>query len=183
MNIIQEYISSFRETVERVKKEVSALRTGRASPAIVEDVPVEAYGGKQPLKTVASIIVTDPKTLTVEVWDKSIMGAVERAIRDADIGINPVNDGKVIRLPLPSLTAERRQELIKILRQKLEAGRIALRQAREETKEMIDAAEKDKDIGEDEKFRQYEALDKLMKEMNEHIRVIGEEKEKEILTV
>jgi ribosome recycling factor len=99
------------------------------------------------------------------------------------LGLNPVNDGKVIRIPLPTLTTERRAELVKVLHQKLEAGKISVRKLREDVKGMIDEAEKAKEIAEDEKFRQLEELDKLMKEMNDKIKVLGEEKEKEINTI
>lgn len=183
MTYVQSAREDFAKSVDHVKHDVSSLRTGRATSALVEDVSVEAYGTAQPLKAVASIAVLDAKTLAVEPWDKSLMAAVEYSIRTSGLGLNPVNDGKVIRIPLPTLTTERRAELIKVLHQKLEAGRIAIRQLREDVKAMIDEAEKSKDIGEDEKFRQYEELEKLMKEMNEKIRVMGEEKEKEINTV
>lgn len=183
MNIVDLHTEEFQKAIEFLKHDISSLRTGRATPAIVEDVHVEAYGVRQPLKAVASISVLDAKTLAIEPWDKSIMQAVEAGIRKSDLGINPVNDGKVIRLPLPDLSAERRQELVKVLAQKLEQAKIALRKIREDIRAEIDAAEKGKIISEDEKFKQQDALEKLMKEFNEKVKVIGEEKEKEIRTV
>ena len=183
MTYVQTYKEGFTQALDHVKHDIASLRTGRATPALVEDVAVEAYGGTQPLKTVASIAVSDAKTLAVEPWDKSLMGAVESGIRKSELGLNPVNDGKVIRIPLPTLTTERRAELVKVLHQKLEAGKISIRKLREDVKGMIDDAEKVKEIAEDEKFRQYEDLEKLMKEMNEKIKVMGEEKEKEINTI
>jgi ribosome recycling factor len=178
-----DYKEQFDKTIEHLKSEISSLRTGRATPAIVEDITVEAYGVKQSLKTVASISVTDAKTLTVEPWDKSILQTVEVAIRNSQLGINPVNDGKLLRLPLPDLTQERRQELIKVLHTKLEAARISVRQIREDAKKMIEQAEKDKEIAEDERYKQIEELDKVVKEYNDKIKEIGEEKEVEINTV
>lgn len=183
MNYVDHHTEEFTSAVAHLKHDIMSLRTGRATPALVEDIAVECYGGKQPLKAVGSISVSDPKTLCIEVWDKSLMQAVESAIRLASIGVNPVNDGKLIRVPLPELTSERRQELIKLLHQKLEQARIAVRQVREDIKRTIDKAEKDGGCTEDEKFKQYEALEKITKETNEQIKKMGDEKEKEIQTV
>lgn len=183
MNYTQMYAEGFSKAIEHLKTELGGLRTGRATPAIVEDVMVEAYGSKQPLKAVASISVLDAKTLAIEPWDKSLIQAIDLGIRHSPLSLNPVNDGKIIRLPLPTLTQERRQDLIKILHQKLEAGRISVRQVREDIKKMIDTAQKAGEMPEDEKFKQHEILEKMVKECNETMKTIGEEKEKEIITV
>lgn len=174
----------FDKTIEHFKQEISGLRTGRATPALVEDVTVEAYGTKQQLKAVASITVLDAKTIAIEPWDKSIIKDIESALRsNTQLGLNPVNDGKVIRLALPELTQERRAELIKLLHQKMEQARIAVRKIREERKDEIDRALKEKQIGEDERYGLQDELDTTVKEYNEKIKTIGEEKEKEIHTV
>ncbi len=183
MTIVDAEKQQFDKAIEFLKQDITGLRTGRATPAIVDSVMVEAYGSRQPIKNVASISVADAKTLVVEPWDKSIMQAVEVAIRNSDVGINPVNDGRVIRLPLPDLTAQRRQELIKVLHQKLEHARISVRKIREDIRTMIDTAEKAKEISQDDKFALQEKLEKLVKEYNESIKSIGEEKEKEITTI
>ncbi len=183
MSIIDSYKEQFSKTIEFLKQDISGLRTGRASASIVEDVMVEAYGSFQPLKAVASISIADAKTINVEPWDKSLMQAVETGIRNSDVGINPVNDGKLIRLPLPDLTAERRQELIKVLHKKLEEARIAIRKIREEVRQSIDKAEKAKEMGEDEKFSLQEKLEEIVKDYNEQVKDIGEKKEKEIATI
>lgn len=183
MNIIQTNKSEFDSAIEFLKKDISSLRTGRATPALVEDIMIEAYGSYQPVKAVASISVADARTLNIEPWDKSLMQAVETGIRNSSLGISPVNDGKLIRLPLPMLTTERRGELIKVLHQKLEGAKIALRKIREDVRSIIDLAEEDKDISEDEKFNLQEELEKMVKEYNEKVKVIGEEKEKEITTM
>ncbi len=180
---LADFRPDFEKTIAFLKEDIARLRTGRASTAIVEGVSVEAYGVKQPLKAVASISVADSKTLNVEPWDKSILAAVEKGIRDSGLGINPVNDGRLIRLALPELTVERRQELIKILRQKLEQVRITLRKTREDIRDLIFAEEKDKTIAEDEKFRLLEDLDKMVKEYNDKVAAMGEQKEGEINTV
>lgn len=183
MNIIQTNKQTFDDVIEFLRNDIMSLRTGRATPALVEDIAVEAYGTKQQLKGVASIMVLDAKTLAIEPWDKSLMQAVEIGIRNSSIGISPVNDGKVIRLPLPSLTSERRAELIKVLHQKLEAARISLRKVREDMRDEIDQSEKNNDISEDEKFSLQEALEKMIKDYNEKVKEIGEDKEKEITTI
>lgn len=183
MDIHALHKGDFEKVIEHLKHETQGLRTGRATPALVEDVPVEAYGARQPLKAVASISTSDAKTLAVEPWDKSLMAAIEAAIRQSPIGINPVNDGKCIRLSLPDLTQERRAELIKVLHQKLEAARIALRKIREDVRGLIERAEREREIREDQKFKSYEDLDRMVKDYNEKIREAGEAKEKEINTV
>jgi len=183
MDLIDQHKEQFEKVIGHLKSEITSLRTGRATPALVEDIMVEAYGSKQQLKTLASISVADAKTINVEPWDKGVVQAVESAINNSDLGINPVNDGKLIRLPLPDLTQDRRQELIKVLHQKLEQARVSIRNIREEIRKEIDKKEKDKEISEDEKYKLQEELDKMVKEHNEKIKTVGEEKEKEITTV
>ena len=116
---ISEFKGDFDKVIEFLKTDILGLRTGRASSAIVEDIMVEAYGTRQSIKSVASITISDAKTVNIEPWDKSILAALEKAIRDSSLGINPVNTGVQIRLFLPELTTERRQELIKVLHQKM----------------------------------------------------------------
>ncbi len=173
----------FIKVIDFLKDDISGLRTGRANVAMVEGVTVEAYGSRQPLKAVGSITVPDSKSLAIEPWDKSLLAAVEKGIRDSGLGINPVNDGRLIRLVLPELTVERRAELVKVLHQKLENARISVRKAREEARALIISEEKDKSITEDEKFKLFENLEKMVKDFNEEIKKIGEAKEKEIAGV
>lgn len=180
---IQESKSEFQKVIEHLKKELSQFRTGRATPALIEDIKVEAYGSVMDMKAVGSIQVTDPKTLAVEPWDKNLLKDIEKAILAADIGINPVNDGKVIRLPMPKLTEETRKDLIKVMGKKLEEARVGVRRVRDEVKEKILAEEKAKKIAEDERYRAQDALDKMASEFNETVKKMGEEKEKEIMTV
>ena len=180
---INQFKKDFEGAITFFKNDVAQLRTGRASTALVEDISVEAYGSRQPLKAVGTIMVADAKTITVEPWDKGLLQAVEKGIRDSGLGMNPVNDGRLIRLALPELTSERRAELVKVLHQKLEQGRISLRKIREDVRGLIAGEEKDKSISEDEKFRLQEDLEKMVKSFNEEIQKIGEDKEKEITTV
>ena len=180
---INDFKKDFNGAIEFLKSDISQLRTGRATTAMVDSITVEAYGSHQPLKAVGTIMVADTKTITVEPWDKSLLGAIEKGIRDSGLGINPVNDGKLIRLVLPDLTSERRAELIKILHQKLEAARISVRKIREEVRTLITDEEKAKSITEDDKFRLQEELEKIVKDYNEEIKKVGEAKEKEITAV
>ncbi len=180
---VADFKKDFDDCLAFLKQDIIQLRTGRASVAMVEDIAVEAYGSRQPLKATASITISDPKTLAIEPWDKSLLAAVEKGIRDSGLGVNPVNDGRLIRVILPELTAERRAELVKVLHQKLEHARISVRKVREEVRELIAAEEKDKSISEDDKFRLQEELEKMVKSYNEEIQKIGENKEKEITTV
>lgn len=182
MNLF-EYKEEFVGVVDFLKTDIAALRTGRASAAMLDVISVEAYGSRQSVKAVASVSVSDAKTIVLEPWDKSLMGAIEKGVRDSGLGINPINDGKVIRLILPDLTSDRRQELVKVLHQKLEQARISIRKVREEAREKINQEEKSKIIGEDEKFKLQEDLEKMVKEFNDEIKKIGEAKEKEITTV
>jgi len=180
---IQDFKSDFAKAIEFLKTDISGLRTGRASTAIVEDLPVEAYGTRQPLKSLATILVPDAKTVIVEPWDKSQMQNVEKAIRDSNLGINPVNNGKQIILSMPSLTSERRQELIKVLHQKLENTRITIRKSREEVREFVIEAEKNKEVTEDEKFKLFDELETMVKEYNDKVKETGDKKEEEINNV
>lgn len=183
MSTLSTFKDSMQDVIEHLKKEVNTLRTGRATPAIIEDVLIEAYGIRQPLKAVASISILDAKTLQVEPWDKSQMQAIDTGIRAGNLGFNPVNDGKVIRISLPDLTADRRQELIKVLNKKLEEARVAIRQVREDARSSISDDVDNKLISEDEKFKHFDDIEKMTKEFNEMTRTIGEEKEKEVLTI
>lgn len=177
------YKQNFQKTVEHLKGELAGLRCGRASAALVENIQVEVYNSKMPIKGLANIAIPDAKTIVIEPWDKSVIKSVETAVSQAGLGLNPVNDGRVLRLIIPPLTEESRKELVKVVGQKLEAARISIRQLREQVKEKIVKAEKDKEIGEDERFRLQDSLDKMASDYNAEIKKIGEEKEKEIMQI
>ena len=177
---IIEYRDQFDKVIDFFKNDITGLRTGRANTAMVEDITVEAYGTRQALKAVASISIADAKTLNVEPWDKSLLGAVEKGIRDSSLGINPVNDGRLIRVILPELTSERRIELTKVLRQKEENARISVRKVREEVRDSILESEKNKEISEDDRFKLQDDLEEMVKSYNEKIKEISDKKEEEI---
>lgn len=175
--------SDFDKTVEHLKLELGSLRGTRATPALVENIMIEVYGVKQPLKALASISVADPKTLTIEPWDKSIVKDVERAIQGANKGLSLVSEGQLLRIVFQPLTEESRKELVKIARARLEDSRNAIKSVREKLRQIIIEEEKNKKISEDEKFRQLEKLDKMTGEYNDKLKSLGELKEKEIMTV
>ena len=166
-----------------MKKEFSALRTGRATPALVEDIPVSAYGSIMEIKGLASIAIPDARSIAIEPWDKGLTQSIEKAIRDAGIGLNPAVDGQVIRVYIPQMTEENRKQMVKILKEKMEDARIALRGTREEIREDILAKEKINEVTEDEKFKLFDELDKLTKEFSDEVGTIGDNKEQEIMTI
>ena len=180
---INDFKDEFDKVIEFLKKDIVGLRTGRANVAMVEDISIEAYGTYQALKALASISVADAKTLNIEPWDKTVLGHIEKGIRDSGIGVSPVNDGRLIRVILPDLTTDRRRELTKVLHEKLENARVSLRKVRQEVREMVEMEEENKSISEDEKFKLYEDLEKTVKEFNDQIKEVGEKKETEINTI
>ena len=174
---------AFRVCLDHLNKELSGLRTGRAHPSMVENISVKAYDSFMDLKSIASIHVPDAKTLTIEPWDKSLLTAVEKAIREADLGLNPVVDGSLVRLNLPSMTEENRRQLVKVMKEKSEETRVSLRGIREGLRDEVMQMEKDKAIAEDEKFKILEELDKMTKDFTAQVDELAKRKEDEIMTV
>ncbi|OGL71597.1 ribosome recycling factor [Candidatus Uhrbacteria bacterium RIFCSPHIGHO2_02_FULL_53_13] len=183
MSVIDDHSAEFQQAVDHLKKELSSIRTGRAHTALVEGLQVEAYGTAQELKNLASITVSDPRTLRIEPWDASIVSAIEKAIQESDIGINPAVDGKVIRLAMPQMTEETRKELIKSIGRKVEEARIAVRNVRDQVKKEIERMEKAKELTEDDRFELVESLDKRVADVNKTIETLGKEKEQQVSTV
>lgn len=146
---------------DHVKKEFTGLRTGRASTSLLETVMVEAYGAKTPLNQVGSVSVPEPRLLSVSVWDKGLAKAVEKAIRDANLGLNPMADGTLIRVPIPPLTAERRVELTKVAHKYAEHARVAIRNVRRDGNEALKKMEKDGDISQDDHRKYGEEIQKM----------------------
>lgn len=181
--IIDQRASAFVQAMTHFENELLGLRTGRAHAGLVEDVKVEAYGSMMDLKGVASISVPDAKTIQIEPWDKGLVGTVEKALIIADLGLQPVTAGSTIRLILPPMTEENRKQIAKQVHEKAEEARIAIRTVREEIRDEILKMEKDKQIGEDEKFRLQEQLEKMVKEWNEKIEQTADKKEQEIMTI
>jgi len=173
----------FAKTFDFFKKDIAGLRTGRANPSILDGVLVEAYGTKTPLVGLASISVPEARSLVIAPWDKSIAKDIAKAITLANLGINPVNEGAQIRLVVPQLTEENRKELAKKLNEKMEAARISLRQTRDEIKDAIAEAFKNKDLSEDDKFRFIKELDEAITRQNDELKKLKDKKEEEIMTI
>jgi ribosome recycling factor len=167
--------------VEALKHDLGGLRTGRASVALVDSVHVEVYGSNMPLNQVATVSVPEPRLLSVQVWDRSNVQPVEKAIRNAGLGINPIVDGQVIRLPIPELTEERRKELAKLCGQYAEKARIAVRNVRRDGMDHLKQDEKKHEISEDERKRLETEVQKLTDDTIKEIDAVSEAKEKEIL--
>ncbi|MDJ0929685.1 ribosome recycling factor [Breoghania sp.] len=166
-----------------LKTDLAGLRTGRASSSMLEAITVEAYGQQMPINQVATVSVPEPRMVSVQVWDKSMVAAVEKAIRNSSLGLNPVIDGTNLRLPIPELNEERRQELAKVAHKYAEQARVAIRHVRRDGMEMLKELEKDGEISQDEQRTSSNAVQKLTDEMITEIDSVVERKEKEISQV
>ncbi len=169
--------------VEVLRRELAGLRAGRASTSLLEPVVVEAYGAEMPLNQLATISAPEPRLLTVQVWDRSLVKAVEKAIRNAGLGLNPMTDGALIRVPLPELSEERRQELVKVAHKYAEQARVAVRNVRRDAIDTLRRMLKEGELSEDEFHRLQEKVQKLTDEHVGTINRLLEQKEKDILTV
>lgn len=180
---IKDKQTDFIKAIDFFKKDIVSLRTGRANPVILDGLYVDVYGVKTALVGLASISVPEARSIVITPWDKTITKDIEKAVAAADLGINPVNEGDKIRLVVPQLTEENRKELVKKLNEKMETARVALRQIRDQIKESIEAAFKNKAINEDDKFRFFKELDEETARQNEELKKIKEKKEEEIMTI
>jgi len=171
------------KAVEDFRKEMAATRTGRASVHMLDGVTVDAYGSQMPLNQLANVSAPEPQLITVQAWDISLIGAVEKAIRSADLGLNPMNDGKLIRVPVPALTEERRKEMVKHLNKVLEEHRTAVRNIRRDGNDLIKKALKDKKITEDEEHGALEQIQKLTDDEIKKMEELAKSKEKEVLSI
>lgn len=182
-----DYIPQFRTEAQRVRvhfqAELNKIRTGRASVSLVDGVMVEAYGTRMHLQELATISAPDPTLIIISPWDKSLMGAIEKGVRTAELGISPVVDTDVVRLPIPSLTQEKRQELVKLVAKKHEEAKILLRTARAEVKQLIETQKNESGISEDDIKADIEVLDTDHRAETELLEKIAQEKEKILLTL
>jgi len=171
------------KAVEDFRKEMSSTRTGRASVHMLDGVTVDAYGSQMPLNQLANVSAPEPQLITVQSWDVSLIGAVEKAIRSADLGLNPMNDGKLIRVPVPALTEDRRKEMVKHLHKVLEEHRTAVRNIRRDGNDFIKKAMKDKKITEDEERGALEQMQKLTDDEIRKMEELSKGKEKEVMSL
>jgi ribosome recycling factor len=180
---IQELKTKLSKSIDFLKTELSQVRTGRASPSLIEAVLVDAYDSKMSIKELGTIIVMDSQNLAVAPWDKSLLKAIAKAIRESDLGLNPVDESDRVRVPVPSLNEERRVELTKMVSGKVEECKSSLRNVRQDVMKNIDKEFTDKEIGEDVKFTQKEEVEKIVKSFVEQADELGETKRKELLAI
>src|ERR1022692_4174089 len=169
------------KAVEDFRKEMASTRTGRASVHMLDGVTVDAYGSQMPLNQLANVSAPEPQLITVQSWDVSLIGAIEKAIRSADLGLNPMNDGKLIRVPVPALTEDRRKDMVKHLHRILEEHRTAVRNIRRDGNEAIKKTMKDKKIAEDDEKRALDEIQKLTDDEIKKMEEMSKAKEKEVL--
>lgn len=181
--IIRNLRPKMEEVIEKLSESFRSLRTGKANSALVENIAVTYYGTKVPLKQMANISVPDPNLITVQPWDANSLGDIELAIRNSEIGINPTSDGRIIRLSLPPMTADRREELVKMVHKTAEECRVVLRNLREEAWKEVRKFEEQKQITEDDRYAAEKELNNLIENFNLKINGLVESKEKEVRTI
>lgn len=172
-----------QKALEALERDYKRLRTGRASVALVEGIKLDYYGTATPLNQMATLTVPDPRTIVIQPWDNSIIGDVEKAILKSELGLTPMNDGKIIRINIPPLTEERRKELVKVIKKMSEESKVAVRNIRRDANEMIKDLKKEKEISEDEQFRAQEETQKITDDYIKKIDEAYSTKEKEILEI
>jgi ribosome recycling factor len=175
--------SHMDKALDAMRREFGGVRTGKASPALLDTIRVDAYGSKLPVNQVATVSVPEPRLLIVQPWDKGLLAVVEKAIRSAELGLNPASDGNVIRVPIPALNEERRREMVKLLHKIAEEGRIAVRHARQEANKEIKTREQSHEISEDDARRELDEVQKLTDEYISRIDHLLKAKEEEVLEV
>ena len=181
--VIEDTKDRMDKTVGTTQGELATVRTGRATPALLDTIRVDYYGTMTPLKQMANIAVPEPRMLTVHPWDRSMLGPIEKAIQKADIGITPNNDGHIIRLPIPSLTEERRREMVKIVHKIGEDGKVAIRNIRRDALNILKKAQKDKEISENEENNAGIDIQEVTDEFVKKIDDLMKAKEKEVMEV
>lgn len=171
------------KAVAALGRELTTIRTGRAHPGLVEHLRVDYYGAPTPLNQLATIGVPEPRLLTIQPWDRQSLSAIEKTIQKSDLGLNPMNDGTIIRLVIPQLTEERRKELVRVVRKKVEEGRVAVRNVRRDCHDELRRLQREKQVSEDAQYRGQDELQKLTDRFIQEIDRVGEEKEEELLAV
>lgn len=173
----------FEHVLEHFKHELSTLRIGRATAALVDGISIESYGSKMPISHIASINIPDARTISIQPWDKSNLAAIEKAIQTSNIGLNPINDGNVIRLNIPQMTEERRKEMVKVVGQLAEKARIGVRNVREEILKDLKRQEDENTLTSDDVEAEKKQLQEVVDKHNEQIKELAVAKEKEIMTI
>jgi ribosome recycling factor len=182
-DVLRDLEKKMKASLEHFRKDLSKLRTGRANLGIFEDIKVDYYGVATPVNQVAKIGVPDPSLITVQPYDVSLLEAIDKAVKAAGLGLNPLNDGKVLKIPIPPLDEDRRREIVKGVKKMLEDEKTTLRNMRREAKEFIEELEKEKEISEDDKFKGLEELQKITDDLTKKTEEVAAAKEKEIMQV
>ena len=177
------YEDKMKKAVEVLKKEFSGLRTGRASVSLLDSINVDAYGSKVPINQISNVSVPEARLITVQVWDESLVNSVESTIRCSELGLNPMIEGNLIRIPVPELSEERRKELVKIASKYSEDSKVAIRNIRRDIMDKIKVAEKNKEFSKDESYQYSENAQRITDNFIKDIDLLLEEKEKDILTI
>jgi len=172
-----------QKAIEALKRELNTIRTGRATPALVEYIKVDAYGVSTPLNQIATISVPEAKQLVIQPWDRSTLASIQKAILQSDLGLNPINDGTSIRLVIPPPTEERRKDLVKVVRKRVEEARVTIRNLRREAMEELKRLESEKEISQDENKRALDRLQKLTDSFIGKANEVGQDKEAEIMEI
>lgn len=175
--------ANMEKALEALRREFSSVRTGKASPALLDTVRVDAYGSKMSVNQVASVSVPEPRMLIVQPWDKGLLSAIDKAIRSSELGLNPASDGNVLRVPVPALNEERRREMVRLLHRLAEEGRVAIRHARQEANKEIKRREQAHEIGEDDARRQMDEIQKLTDDFIGRLDTLLKAKEQEVMEV
>jgi ribosome recycling factor len=183
MSSIKEAKQRMEEAVEAVAREFTSVRTGKATPALLDTIRVDAYGAKMPMNQVATVHAPEPAMLVVQPFDKTLLVEIEKAIMQGDLGLNPANDGNIIRIPIPPLNEERRKELARVLHKMAEEGRVSVRHARKQARDDIQKQMKEHEIGEDDGHRQLDEIDQLTHRYTERIDELLEKKEAEVMAI
>jgi ribosome recycling factor len=182
-DILSEAEGKMHRAIDNLRKDLASIRTGRASPALVDRIHVDYYGVPTALNQLANVSVPEPRLLVIQPWERTQIPAIEKAIMKSDLGLTPSNDGRVIRLVIPQLTEERRRDLVKMVHRRVEEGRVAVRNVRRETQDELRDMEKEKLISEDDAKRALERLQKVTDSMVVEVDLTGKKKEEEILEV
>jgi ribosome recycling factor len=182
-NVYTETEGRMQKTVDAIKREFAGIRTGKATPSLVEGIKVDYYGNMTPLPQVASITIPDPKLLVIQPWEKRLIPEIAKAIQKSDLGLNPLTDANVVRLPIPPLTEERRKDLVKLVRKVSEEGKIAVRNIRREANDIFKKAEKEKDISEDDSRKSQEKIQEITDGFIQAVDELVKKKEQEIMEI
>lgn len=183
MPTVRDAQTQMDKSIDALRREFNSVRTGKASPALLDTVRVDAYGSKMSLNQVASVSTPEPRMLIVQPWDKGLMQEIEKAIRNSELGLNPANDGNIIRVPVPALNEERRREMVKMLHKLAEEGRVAIRHARQEANKEIKRRQSDHELSDDEARRELDRIQKLTDEYIAKVDQLLKGKEEEVMEV